>query len=300
MHFIIKKLGRLALYREGKTDSQRKLQFTKFKKKYKKYSPFVGEVHGYRRILKVINQQTLECQCVCGKKSIVRTYVFYGTTSCGCMNIFGNARGRDEYPGVYLRNGAWKASITIKRKLIYLGVYKTREEAIAVRAKVQEAYFTAAKRIVQLLPIGRIKDITDQRFGNCKAIAFNGTYKETNAEWICLCDCGNVFVAASINLRRGDTTSCGCVKTKLAIQHVTKDLVDGTKLSMIGQSNRSDNTSGHRGVSWSKERQKWYAYITYQKKMHSIGFFDRLDDAIAARKVAEEKYFQPVIDKYKK
>lgn len=56
---------------------------------------------------------------------------------------------------------------------------------------------------------------------------------------------------------------------------------------------RSDNTSGARGVSWQKSSQKWYAYINTGGKgsMLALGRFDTFEDAVAARKAAEIKYF---------
>ncbi|WP_266030417.1 HNH endonuclease signature motif containing protein [Brucella intermedia] len=50
------------------------------------------------------------------------------------------------------------------------------------------------------------------------------------------------------------------------------------------------NSSGHIGVSWSKERHKWLAYINVNRRMIPLGRFDRLEDAVAARKVADKQY----------
>lgn len=51
------------------------------------------------------------------------------------------------------------------------------------------------------------------------------------------------------------------------------------------------NTSGHRGVSWSKKYRKWRARITKDKKEYHLGMFDDIEDAINAREKAEEKLF---------
>ena len=50
---------------------------------------------------------------------------------------------------------------------------------------------------------------------------------------------------------------------------------------------RSNNSSGHPGVS--KYRKKWIAYISYKCKKYVLGYFDSKDNAIAARKEAEQK-----------
>lgn len=52
----------------------------------------------------------------------------------------------------------------------------------------------------------------------------------------------------------------------------------------------SSNTSGHVGVHWFKRCQKWTAYIQIDKKTISLGYFNDIDDAIAARKAAEVKF----------
>lgn len=54
------------------------------------------------------------------------------------------------------------------------------------------------------------------------------------------------------------------------------------------------NTSGRVGVSWNSLRGVWEAYITYQKKRIGLGLFTEIVDAIAAREVAELKYYGKV------
>lgn len=38
--------------------------------------------------------------------------------------------------------------------------------------------------------------------------------------------------------------------------------------------------------------QKYYAYIMVNRKQIPLGYYDKLEDAIDARKVGEEKYFR--------
>jgi hypothetical protein len=53
---------------------------------------------------------------------------------------------------------------------------------------------------------------------------------------------------------------------------------------------RSNNTSGITGV-YTAPKGRWRAYITVNKDHRFLGNFDRKEDAIEARKAAEEKYF---------
>ncbi len=41
----------------------------------------------------------------------------------------------------------------------------------------------------------------------------------------------------------------------------------------------SNNTSGTKGVSWKKDKKKWKAYCSINKKQHHFGYFDNKEDA---------------------
>lgn len=45
---------------------------------------------------------------------------------------------------------------------------------------------------------------------------------------------------------------------------------------------RSDNTSGHRGVSWDKRSGEWQAYGRRTGRKIHLGYFDRLEEAASA------------------
>lgn len=53
---------------------------------------------------------------------------------------------------------------------------------------------------------------------------------------------------------------------------------------------RKDNSSSVKGVSYNKNEQKWRAYIQIDKNNMHLGWFDSFEDAVKARKDAEEKY----------
>ena len=63
----------------------------------------------------------------------------------------------------------------------------------------------------------RVKDIVGQRFGRLVVQSFshmNNGY----SYWDCLCDCGNSKVVRAIYLKKGVTTSCGCLAKEILIQ----------------------------------------------------------------------------------
>ena len=51
------------------------------------------------------------------------------------------------------------------------------------------------------------------------------------------------------------------------------------------------NSSGVVGVSWNREKRRWWAYIHREKgRRHLLGSFSSKADAVAARKAAERHY----------
>ena len=61
--------------------------------------------------------------------------------------------------------------------------------------------------------------------------------------------------------------------------------------SMWGSKKRKDNTSGFTGVYFIKRSKKWKAEIKVNGKLIRLGVYFNKNDAIEARKEAEEKYF---------
>jgi hypothetical protein len=53
----------------------------------------------------------------------------------------------------------------------------------------------------------------------------------------------------------------------------------------------STNTSGHKGVSFRKDRNKWTAKIEYNKKVYRLGCFLTKEDAIKARRERANELF---------
>lgn len=51
------------------------------------------------------------------------------------------------------------------------------------------------------------------------------------------------------------------------------------------------NFLGITGVHFDKERGMWVTQITFQRQCHNLGRFKTIEEAIDARKKAEEEYF---------
>lgn len=86
----------------------------------------------------------------------------------------------------------------------------------------------------------------------------------------------------------------------LDIDHIDRDRSNNAWLNLrlatrtennMNSGLRSDNKSGHKGVSWDRKAQKWTVRITVQRKIHFLGDYQNISQAIAARRDAEHRLF---------
>lgn len=86
----------------------------------------------------------------------------------------------------------------------------------------------------------------------------------------------------------------------MQVDHINHDKSDNRRnnLRVVSQNENQwnvgptvQNTSGVKGVAWSKRSKKWVAYIYHRGKRYHLGYYDNKENAIAARRAAEEKYY---------
>lgn len=145
-------------------------------------------------------------------------------------------------------------------------------------------------------------DLTGRVFGVLQVIRYSHNDPKTHAPiWLCRCQCGTEKLIPSYALLHGYYKSCGClqpIKRDIGVkQHIAKDRIDGTRVSALKAKLHKGNKSGHKGVSWMESRKKWRAYIGFQGRNITLGYFDKKEDAIKARELAEEKYHKPYLEK---
>ena len=63
--------------------------------------------------------------------------------------------------------------------------------------------------------MGKLIDLTGQRFGRLVVVERAGSTQRGQATWLCRCDCGNETAVVANSLRRGNTNSCGCIHSEL-------------------------------------------------------------------------------------
>lgn len=269
-----------------------------------------------------------QCRCDCGKEVVVATQHLRNghRTSCGCKTrkatsdnvrtgMIRNSTVRKNntsgVPGVEwaASKRRWRASICFKGRRRYLGSFEKLEDAAAARRRAEAELFgkyldvcdgkapeSEMPDIEKVCPpivqdrSAQKMDLTGQRFGQLTALVPAGK-KGSMSAWLCRCDCGRETVVTIGHLRNGTTTSCGC-KPKVT-------LVDGTCVELIrSKTIRSNNTSGVTGVEWVPRTNQWKAVIFFKGKRHYLGCYGKFEDAVKARKRAEEELFEPFLREF--
>ena len=134
---------------------------------------------------------------------------------------------------------------------------------------------------------GGRRDLTGKRFGSLVALE---PCEEKSADrsicWRCRCEaCGKEKIIPANQLTKGVHITCGCGRS-VRLQE-SNGYVEGTCLKNIFSDKlNSNNTSGYKGVF--QKRGKWTATIQYKKKSYYLGSYDKIEDAIDARRLAEQ------------
>lgn len=202
------------------------------------------------------------CECSCEDKTIrsVRQDVLKRNGSCGCLH----------------REILSKTSKGNKYKKKYNNYDLSGDYGVGYTSKGEEFWF-------DLEDYDKIKDycwnISPYGYVVC-ANNVNGIRTTSFIQRIILGDVGDY--------------------TKTQIDHISHNKRDNRKINLrictpsqnsMNAKKRIDNTSGVTGVYFYGSRNKWIAVITVDGKVIHLGYFDTFEEAVEARKSAEEKYF---------
>ncbi len=155
----------------------------------------------------------------------------------------------------------------------------------------------------------KTKNIKGEKFNKLIAIEPTNKRDKNNGSviWKCKCDCKNIVYVSYGDLVFGKTKSCGCSISEVSKENIKKaykkniknNVVEGTNLAAIGRKELiASNTSGIKGVRWDKSKNKWVAEIQFKKKRYFLGRYKDKEEAIQARKTAEEKLFGKFLKEY--
>lgn len=152
------------------------------------------------------------------------------------------------------------------------------------------------------------KNIKNKKFGRLVALEPANKRDKNNGSvvWCCRCACGNNVEVAEYLLSNGKVKSCGCLSRensskngkKSCIKQAKKVCVENTRLDNLAAAKPKNNTSGYKGVTWDRSREKWMAQIVFKGKKHFLGRYNTIEEAAAARKQAEEELYKPILEKY--
>ena len=117
--------------------------------------------------------------------------------------------------------------------------------------------------------------------------------------WECRCECGNITYKATDTLTNPDLSMCSDCAGKYAASKMRANAgyVDGTQISRIKSDKLiSSNTSGARGVYFDKNTGKWRARLRFKGKIYNFGTYSMFEDAVKARKAAEQLIYGEFLD----
>jgi hypothetical protein len=128
------------------------------------------------------------------------------------------------------------------------------------------------------------------KYGALSVLSSAGLDARQNSIWLCACDCGNTRTARGSELRRGITTSCGCLKTKRHALAITKhgysrDPLYSVWRAMIARTTKSNTASyqfyGARGIAvcdeWSTDFEAFRLWALANGYRQGLSI-DRIDN----------------------
>lgn len=141
--------------------------------------------------------------------------------------------------------------------------------------------------------MGKLIDLTGQRFGRLTVVERAENAKDGHARWLCKCDCGGRITVARGDLRDGKVKSCGCLRKEIAAQTGVSGTIHGkrnTRLYNIwhGMKTRCYNPKhkfyriyGGRGIivcrEWINDFQAFYDWAITHGYTDTLSI-DRIDN----------------------
>lgn len=160
------------------------------------------------------------------------------------------------------------------------------KECLAVNTQLTGGY----KKSCGCMSHPPLQDRVGMRFGMLTVLAYAG--KENGMHrWHCRCDCGKETVVRESYLLSGHTKSCGCLQKTMGPKNLR--IVEGTSVALLETAKKrriASNTSGYNGVYQNRKSGKWVAQITFQGKTFYLGIYEKLEDAVQARRRGEEMH----------
>lgn len=240
------------------------------------FKDLVGQRFGKLTVTRYLGNSKWECLCDCGNTTITTTGKLNNgeKSNCGCSRslvgkIYGDLKVAE-----------------------YLGNKKYICRCINCGAECEQ-YSSNLKGNLKCQNCSNKHkdDLTSKIFGMLTVEHYNSVTKK----WICKCTCEKMIEVRAGNLKSGNTASCGHCKY---VESAQKDCIAGTRLSSLNAKLSKANNSGYKGVYYIGKRHRWRAEICFQGKRYYLGYFEKMEDAVSARKKAENRLHGDFLEWY--
>lgn len=143
----------------------------------------------------------------------------------------------------------------------------------------------------------QVNDLTGMRFGRLEVLR-ESTLKGKHKMWLCLCECGNTTEVLGLNLKRGNTKSCGCLRKELGREIGKRSThgLSGTRLFEIwhGMKQRCHNKNSanykHYGARGIKVCDEWKSDF---KAFYEWAMANGYSDELSIDRIDVNKGYQP-------
>lgn len=225
----------------------------------------IGDTYGFFRVDSIADKSYLayNCHCLkCGQDFIANGGTIFASCYTGCGNCKKNEKKCD----------------------------------------IEEKYNSYVGKIYENLEI-----IKFAGYKTTKSNLKNGKVRYQNYP-VMLCKCKLCEKNSEIELRHilsGDATKCKNCRDKKFVKSgndiISTSSINGTSVIAIDgrRKKNKNNSSGYNGIS-TTESGKYRAYINFKRKQYHLGVYEDKEDALAARKLAEQKIYGDFIEWYKK
>lgn len=150
---------------------------------------------------------------------------------------------------------------------------------------------------------GKSPDLTGKVFGRLTVLGRSDKRGSRGARtkplWECRCTCGEITYKAADMLNNPDLSMCQkCAAAYAAASaRANAGFVEGTQVSKLRMDDKPvDSITGVRGVSYDAKKNLYRARIHFRQKTYSLGYYSNLEDAVKARRRAEEDIFGTFLD----
>ena len=131
-----------------------------------------------------------------------------------------------------------------------------------------------AKVLWPEIPVGRAKDLTNQKFKKLTVLYRTISKPNSQAKWVCQCECGNYVSVFTSNLTKEDHTySCGCYGKEQAYLNNRHNLI-GQSFGFLTVLEDSGERSKQHHIIW-KCKCNNCGSICYVNGTHLLGEYTR-------------------------